>query len=55
MQDCRCGGLDLGVSQNYGYLFRGRNIKAYNILEPVLGSPYFGTLPFRPWGLGFGV
>ena len=55
VQDCRCGGLDLGVCQNQWYLFRGPNIKDYNILGPELGSPYSGKLPFRPWGLGFGV
>ena len=34
------------VSQNWGYLFGGANKKDYNILRSILGSPYFGKLPF---------
>ena len=37
---------DLGVSQNYGYLFGGPNNKDYSILGSTLGFPYFGKLPF---------
>ena len=35
----------MGVSQNYGYLFGGPNNKDYSILGSKLGSPYFGKLP----------
>ena len=38
---------NLGVSQNYGYLFGGPHNKDYSILGSILGSPYFGKLPFR--------
>ena len=33
------------VSANYGYLFGGPNNKDYG---SVLGSPYFGKLPYMP-------
>ena len=36
------------VSQNWGYHFRGPNNKDYSILGPILGSPYFGKLPYEP-------
>ena len=36
----------MGVSQNWGYHFRGPNNKDYNILGSILGSPYFGKLPY---------
>ena len=35
-----------GVSQNYGYLFEGPHNKDYSILGSILGSPYFGKLPY---------
>ena len=37
---------DMGVSQNYGYLVGGAHNKEYSILGSILGSPYFGKLPF---------
>ena len=37
----------MGVSQNQGYHFRGPNNKDYSILGSILGSPYFGKLPYR--------
>ena len=33
--------VDLGVSQNEGYLYKGPNNKDYSILGSILGSPYF--------------
>ena len=36
----------MGVSQNYGYLFGGPCNKDYSIWGPILGSPYFGKLPY---------
>ena len=36
----------MGVSQNYGYLFEGPHNKDYSILGSILGSPYFGKLPY---------
>ena len=36
----------MGVSQNYGYLFGGSHNKDYSILGSILGSPYFGNLPY---------
>ena len=38
---------DLGVSQNWGYHFRGPHNKDYSILGSILGSPHFGKLPFH--------
>ena len=38
----------MGVSQNYGYLLGGPNNKDYSILGSILGSPYFGKLPYTP-------
>ena len=35
----------MGVSQNYGYLFGGPNIKDHSVLRSTLGSLYFGELP----------
>ena len=35
----------IGVSQNYGYLFGGPHNKDYSILRSILGSPYIGKLP----------
>ena len=34
------------VSQNYGYHFGGSNSMDYGILGSILGSPYFGKLPY---------
>ena len=34
------------VSQNFGYLFGGPYNKDYTILGSILGSPYFGKLPY---------
>ena len=42
----------LGVSQNYGHILGGPNIKDYYILVSILRSPDFGKLPFRVWSLG---
>ena len=39
---------DIEVSQNWGYLFRGPHNKDYSILGSILGSPYFGKLPYWP-------
>ena len=41
----------MGVSQNKGYHFGGFNNKDYSILEFILGSPYFGKLPYQGSGL----
>ena len=41
---------NLGVSQNYGYLFGSPHNKDYSILGSILGFPYFGKLPFRVEG-----
>ena len=41
------------VSQNYGYLFGGPNNKDYSLLGSILGSPYFGKLPYRLLGAIF--
>ena len=35
--------IDMGVSQNFG----GPHNKDYSILGSILGSPYFGNLPYR--------
>ena len=35
------------VSQNWGYPFKGPNNKDCSILGSILGSPYFGKLPYR--------
>ena len=43
---------DLGVSQNYGYHFGGPNNEDYSILGSILGSPYFGKLPFNVFAFG---
>ena len=48
-------GEDLGVSQNYGYPFGGPHNKDYSILGSLLGSPYFGKLPFEVRSLNFKV
>ena len=37
--------MQMGVSQNYGYLSGGPYNKDYNILGSILGSPYLGKLP----------
>ena len=37
----------MGVSQNWGYLFGGPYNKDYSILGSILGSPYFGKLPYE--------
>ena len=36
-----------------GILFRGPYDKDYSILGSILGSPYFGKLPYRGLGLGY--
>ena len=36
---------DVGVSQNWEYLFEGPHKNGYSTLGSRLGSPYFGTLP----------
>ena len=36
----------MGVSQNWGYHFRGPHNKDYSILGSILGSPYLGKLPY---------
>ena len=43
----------MGVSQNSGYLFGGPYNKDYSILVSILGSPYFGKLPYTLlyWGI----
>ena len=38
------------VSQNEGYHLGGPNKKDYNILGSILGSPYFGKLPYSLYG-----
>ena len=38
---------NVGVSQNWGYLFGGPNNKDSSILGSILGSPYVGKLPYR--------
>ena len=34
---------------------QGPQNKDYSMLGSILGSPYFGKLPFRVWALGFRV
>ena len=34
--------MQVGVSQNYGYLFGGAHTKDYSILGSILGSPILG-------------
>ena len=36
----------LEISQNYGYHFKGSHNKDYSIWGSILGSPYFGEVPF---------
>ena len=36
----------MGVSQNYGYHFKGPHNKDYSILGSILGSPYLEKLPY---------
>ena len=36
----------MGVSQNQGCLFGGPHNKDYSIWGSILGSPYFGKLPY---------
>ena len=36
----------MGGSQNFGYLFEGLNNKDYSNLGSILGSLYFGKLPY---------
>ena len=36
----------MGLSQIRGTLFRGLYAKDYSILAYILGSPYFGKLPY---------
>ena len=36
----------MGVSQIWGYHFRGPHNKDYSILGSILGSPYIGKLPY---------
>ena len=44
--------VSLGFPKIRGYHFGGLHNKDYNILGSILGSPYFGKLPFRVQGLG---
>ena len=44
----------MGVSQNYGYVFAGPQNQDCSILGSILGSPYFGKLPYV-FGLGAGL
>ena len=37
----------MGVSFDLGYFFSGPNNKDYSILGSILGSPYFGKLPYK--------
>ena len=43
-----------GVTEDYGYLLGdgGTYSKVYSIWESILGSPYFGKLPYSITGLG---
>ena len=41
---------DRGVSQNQGYHFGGPHNKDSRILGSILGSPYFGKLPYLQCG-----
>ena len=36
----------MGACQDYGYHFRGPHNKDYSILGSILGSPFFGKLPY---------
>ena len=36
----------VGVSQNWGYHFRGPHKKDYSVWGSMLGSPKFGKLPY---------
>ena len=38
---------NMGVSQNCGYLFGVPILNDYSILGSILGSPYFGKLPYE--------
>ena len=40
------GIIGIRVSQNWGYHSGGPNSKDYSILGSILGSPYFGKLPY---------
>ena len=40
-------GPHIVVSLHSGCLFRGPNNKDHNIMGSLLGSPYFGKLPYR--------
>ena len=40
----------VGVSQNWGYPFGDPHNKDYNTLGSILGSPYFGKLPYTLLG-----
>ena len=39
----------------WGTFFKGPHKKDYSMLGSILGSPYFGKLPFRFWGVGFRI
>ena len=39
----------MGGSQNSGYHFGGPNNKDYSIMGSILGSPYFGKLPYKDY------
>ena len=49
---CCSGDLlhDLGISANLGYLFGGSYKRDDSILGSILGSTYFGKLPFLAAG-----
>ena len=40
----------IGVSQNKWYFFKGPRNKDYSIWGSILGSPYFGKVPYAPEG-----
>ena len=41
--------VNMGVSQNEGLPYWGSHNKDYSILGSILGSPYFGKLPYNPY------
>ena len=38
-----------GFPKKWVYLFGGPHSTGYNILGSILGSPYFGNLPYNPY------
>ena len=45
---CAWQGPYMGVSQNQAYHFGGPNSKDYSIWGSILGSSYFGKVPYLP-------